>query len=120
MDQHNTNGSGQNDTTMSTDDDVYKRLAEAAEAGQLKPAGNPTYRDGSYIAPGASIEDAVYVAMGRPRLDATSKPTKTWKIRATESLDTKTHTAAKQHNMTLSEYVRLAVAEKTERDQAAV
>lgn len=119
---------------MNTEHEYYESLADAAEAGELRPAGQPTYRDGSAIASEASIEDAVYVAMGRPRLDAEGvtpqslvmgkhgqgKGTKTWKIRTTGVLDATAHDAAQRHGMNLSEYVRRAVAEKIQRDKGTV
>lgn len=55
-------------TTVKVDEDYYNKLADVAERGELGFTGEAVHRqDGSRIAPELSLEEAAYVAMGRPR-----------------------------------------------------
>ncbi|MCQ9386245.1 hypothetical protein NQ038_08250 [Brevibacterium sp. 50QC2O2] len=106
---------------VENEDEFFGALADAAQAGELKPLGDAVHRDGSRIAPELSVEDAVWVSMGRPRLSAGSKAatTKTWKVRAPEALDEAVHDVARGRGMSLSEYIRLAVVAQVARDRRA-
>jgi len=55
-----------------------------------------------------TIDDAVRVALGRPRLDAQA-PGPLWKVRTTKALDDKVRVIAEQLGITRSEVIRDAV-----------
>jgi len=74
--------------------------AEAAAEGQrllMLATNQPT------------IDQAVGVALGRPRLDA-AHIGPMWKVRATRALDEKVRSMASQMGITRSEFIRNAVA----------
>lgn len=111
-----------------TNDDLrYDELADRAERGELR--GLPgTQRHGEdaaadaraaiFAATGTStIEDAARVALGRPRLGEDNRPeTTTWRVRTPAPLDDRARQAAAAQGMSLSEYVRLAVAHQLDTD----
>lgn len=98
----------------------YDDLAARAEAGQL-PAKASTARRGNAAAEAAraalieatgadSLEAAVTIARGRPRLDADAPEGVTWKVRATKSLDRETRMLAKSQEVFFFQLVRDATA----------
>jgi len=56
-----------------------------------------------------NIDDAIKVALGRPRLDS-GAPGPLWKVRATKALDQKVRLIAERTGVTRSEVIRNAVA----------
>lgn len=98
----------------------YDELALRAENGELAPKGkalrgSAAAESGRKLlmdATGAdTVEAAVSLALGRPRLDAAAAPAAvTWKVRTTASLDREVREAAKARGVTVSQLVREAVA----------
>jgi IS5 family transposase len=97
----------------------YDELASRAEAGALgyKPS---TVQRGSAAAKAAknalmeaagadTLEAAVKIARGRPRLDAAAAAEVTWKVRTTALLDHEAREAAAAHGISMSQLVRDAV-----------
>ena len=97
----------------------YDDLAERAEAGQLtvKPgtirrgtASAEAGRRALMEATGAdTLDAAVSIARGRPRLDAAAPADVTWKVRTTAGLDLEARNAAAAHGISRSQLVRDAV-----------
>ncbi len=104
-------------------------LAEQAEAGELAPIkgtslrGEDAARGGRsalFRATGVdSIEEAKYIALGRPRLSAESDESVTWKVRASSKLDTMVDEIARREGRTRSALIRDAVAEYARTHQAS-
>jgi hypothetical protein len=99
----------------------YDELSAMAEAGklQVKPGttlsgdaaaeyGRQTLMD----ATGAgTVDEAVTIALGRPRLEAAEAPAPvTWKVRATAGLNQAAKEAARERGVSVSQLVRDAVA----------
>lgn len=99
----------------------YEQLADAAERGQLQavPGSRRTGEDARAFAgevlmqaTGApSVEEAARLAIGRPRLGQDRGPSRQWRIRASEELNSATEAVAAQEGLTVSELVRRATAE---------
>lgn len=98
----------------------YEDLAARAEAGQLHVKSG-TIRRGSAAAASAqralmeatgadTLDAAVTIARGRPRLDAAASADVTWKVRTTAVLDREVRQIAEAQGMTMSQLVRDAVA----------
>lgn len=98
----------------------YNDLADRAERGLLAPvpgtalhgaAAADAARDALLVATGAeSLEDAVTIARGRPRLDADEPAGPMWKVRATKPLDQKVSQLAKRRGVSKSQILREAAA----------
>jgi hypothetical protein len=98
----------------------YNDLADRAERGQLTPVPGTALRgataadaarDALLAATGAeSIENAVTIARGRPRLDANEPAGPMWKVRATKPLDQKVSQLAKRRGVSKSQILREAAA----------
>lgn len=98
----------------------YDGLAERAEHGDL--AAIPGTRlTGSDAADGAraallaatgaaTLEDAVAIARGRPRLDGAEPAGPVWKVRSTRGLDQKVSRLAKSRGVSKSQILREAAA----------
>ncbi|NLC97565.1 MAG: CopG family transcriptional regulator [Actinomycetales bacterium] len=96
----------------------YDELADRAEAGQLKPQGDPIRGEKAAHAGAAqllkametsSLEDAVRLAVGRPPLGSAQKaPTKTWRVKAPADLDAAVRELAAARGIGVSEIVREA------------
>lgn len=97
----------------------YDELARRAEQGGLLPKG--TALRGADAAESAqrllidatgadTLEAAVTIARGRPRLEAAAPSAVTWKVRTTSVLDEEARKAAKARGITVSQFVRDAVA----------
>jgi hypothetical protein len=98
----------------------YNDLAARAEAGQLavKPG---TVRRGSAAAESAqralieatgadTLDAALSIARGRPRLDAPAPEGVTWKVRTTADFDREVRQFAEAQGVSMSKLVRDAVA----------
>lgn len=96
----------------------YDELARRAEAGELTPKGN-TLR-GSAAAENAqrmlmeatgtdTLDAAVTIARGRPRLDTVTPPDVTWRVRATPVLNDQARAVAASRGISLSQLIRDAV-----------
>lgn len=94
-------------------------LADAAERGELRPAGQP--RDGEQARADARAllmaatgtttqEDAARVALGRPRVGEERPETRHWRLRVPAALDDAARAAAEREGVTVSDVVRRAVA----------
>lgn len=59
----------------------------------------------------ATYEDVVHVALGRPRLDATTTSAPVWRVRTSKALDDAIKARAKEENRSVSEVLRRAAAE---------
>lgn len=104
----------------------YDELADAVERGDLTvngqairgAAATEQARELIFAATDTdSVEHAAAVALGRPRLETGKRtPNPTWKIVAPHQLDTEARSAAARAGITLSEYVRRAVASQLHRD----
>lgn len=107
----------------------YAALAARAENAELKPIGNPVHGEDAATAGRArlieatgasSLKEVTQVALGRPRLGEEGRAeTKTWKVRAPGVLDQGVRAGARQRGMTVSEYIRFAVAQQVEADSRA-
>jgi len=104
------------------DDAIYEALVERLhESGSYHGAaaikrGEDAALEGQQLlmqATGtASLEDAMRVALGRPRLDA-DVPGPLWKVRATRALDNKVRLIADRLGTSRSAVIRAAVAAYT-------
>lgn len=97
----------------------YNELARRAERGELPTRGKALR--GPDAAASAqqllmeatgvgSLESAVTIARGRPRLEASAPSAVTWKVRTTATLDSAVREAAKARGVSVSQLVRDAVA----------
>ena len=108
---------------MTEDEIDYERWADLAEAGLLRSVPGSAVHGEEAAASGRKLifdatgtdnyEDAVKVALGRPRLDPDTPSEKApmWRVRATPALDKALRERAKQEGRTLSEVLRRAAAE---------
>lgn len=103
----------------------YAALAERAEREELKPQGEGLQGEDAaavgqewvLAATGASsTEEATQLALGRPKLGDAAQETKTWKVRTPADLDRTVREAAERRGMSISAYIRLAVARQVESD----
>ncbi len=104
-----------------TDNYDWNKLADAAEAGELRPIAGETTRGDEAAASGrafllaatgaGTIEDATRIALGRPRLDEERSETVLWRVRATAGLDGLVAQLAEREGLTRSGLIRAAVAE---------
>jgi hypothetical protein len=103
---------------MNTD---YDDLAARAEAGTLAPIPGTVLRGDDARDAGRAalmaatgtdtVEDAARLALGRPRVGEARTPTVVWKVRASAQLDDLVTDFAKNEGTSMSELVRVAVAE---------
>lgn len=113
-----------------SDDRRYAELASRAERGELRgiPGTQLHGEDATAAARGLiftatatrTVDEAARVALGRPRLgEANRKETTTWRVRTPAPLDERAREAAAAQGMSLSEYIRRAVARQISADLAA-
>lgn len=99
----------------------YDELSAMAEAGELQVKPGTTLsgdaaaeygRQALMDATGAAtVDEAVTIALGRPRLEAAESPAPvTWKVRTTAGLDQAAKAAAQERGVSVSQLVRDAVA----------
>lgn len=99
----------------------YDELSAMAEAGELQVKPGTTLsgdaaaeygRQALMDATGAAtVDEAVTIALGRPRLEATESPAPvTWKVRTTAGLNQAAKAAAQERGVSVSQLVRDAVA----------
>ncbi len=116
---------------MSDDMKRYDELADRAERGELKPVGQ-VKRGAAAAAAGqamllratgaTSLDEAVEVTMGRPRLGEGRPTVQPWKVKPTAELDAAARRLAQEQGMTLSQLVRDATRDYLRanlQDQAA-
>lgn len=99
----------------------YDELAERAERGQLQAIPGTILQGAPAAAAGraalldatgaGTIDDAIELALGRPPLGQGKPSTTTWRIRTTESLDSRARALAEHEGVNVSVLVRKAVAE---------
>jgi len=106
---------------MTTDTEYYDKLDELYSSGQIRPDQNsgPILRGAEAVTVGrqhlmeatgtTSIEDAVSVALGRPRLS--SEPNETIRTRVPRPLLDKVKSLARQRSTTVSQIVREAMSQ---------
>lgn len=94
-------------------------LADAAERGELRPAGRPSSGEQARAQARALLmaatdtttpEDAARVALGRPRVGEERPETRHWRLRVPAALDDAAREAAERDGVTVSDVVRRAVA----------
>jgi hypothetical protein len=112
-----------------TADNTYEELADLAQTGHLEPIegtalhGAAAAEAGHRLLMGATgtstAEDALRVALGRPRLSSAGRgPSPIWRIRASEEMDARVAEAARQSGLTRSQFVRDAVEDYLNRSAA--
>jgi len=103
----------------SRDENAYAALADVLhDSGPIEGEARPTFgadatTEGQrllMLATGqTTVDSAIRVALGRPRLDADSVGPM-WKVRATRALDDKVRSMASRMGISRSEFIRNAVA----------
>lgn len=112
------------------DDHRYAELASRAERGELHSIpGTQLHGEGAaaaargllFTATGTrTVDEAALVALGRPHMGETDRPeTTTWRVRSPAPLDERAREAAAAQGVSLSEYIRRAVAHQISTDLAA-
>lgn len=100
---------------MSDDMKRYDELADRAERGELRPTGQPLHGGGAAAAGQAmllratgtrSLDDAVEVTLGRPRLGESKKTVQPWRVKPTADLDAAARRLAAEEGKTLSQLIR--------------
>ncbi len=99
----------------------WNAVAAQVEGNQLAPVKGTVLRGDDAARVGVialltatgtdSIEEAKYVALGRPRLAAEGDESVTWKVRASTKLDSMVAEIAQREGRTRSALIRDAVAE---------
>lgn len=99
----------------------YDELSARAEAGELQVKPGTTLSGDAAAEYGrqalmdatdtATVDEAVTIALGRPRLEAAEPATRvTWKVRTTPGLNHAAKEAARERGVSVSQLVRDAVA----------
>ncbi|MDR0283638.1 MAG: hypothetical protein LBI33_01915 [Propionibacteriaceae bacterium] len=112
------------DELIDTSDEYYERLDALYTSGAIRPDENSRiYRGEEAVAIGrqhlmwatntTTIEDAVAVALGRPRLSA--EPNETIRTRVPKPLLTEVRSLARTRQTTVSQIVREAMREYVQR-----
>ena len=108
--------------TRRLDDAYYRELATAAERGDLETIPGTEAHGEAAAAFGRdvlmwatstdNIEDARRVALGRPPLGDRANEAN-WRVRTTNELDRRAKQAARREGVTLAQFIRDAVDERT-------
>jgi len=108
--------------TRRLDDEHYRELAAAAERGDLKPIPGTEVHGEAAAAFGRevlmwatstdNIDDARRVALGRPPLGVRANEA-SWRVRTTNELDRRAKLAAQREGVSLAQFIRDAVDQRT-------